>query len=247
MAAPGSHCVIHIDTGMNRLGLTEREVMGLAEQRDRLAALNIRYVISHLACADTPEHPLNERQRQAFETLSAVWGLPLRLSLANSSGIFMGENYHFDLARPGCALYGINPQPGTSNPMQGVVTLKARILQVRDIDKAGTVGYGATFTALPSSKYAALSVGYADGYFRSFTGAGKVVIHGVKCPVIGRVSMDSIVVDISQIKQPVRTSDWAEIIGAQHPVDAAAAEAGTIGYEILTALGQRYERKYTGG
>lgn len=234
--AAGKPCVLHIDTGMNRLGLSAHEVAAVD-----LKPLGLRYVMSHLACADDPAHPLNAGQLSAFKALTGALARPLRLSLANSAGIFLGPDYHFDLARPGCALYGINPAAGP-NPMRGVVTLKGKIVQIREIKEAGTVGYGATYKVSPPAKIATVSVGYADGYLRSLTGRGHVFIGKTKCPVIGRVSMDTIVVDATNADA---SSGYAEIIGGQQPVDEVAAQAGTIGYEILTSLGKRYKRVYT--
>jgi alanine racemase len=236
--------VLHIDTGMNRLGFSAKEIADLASRPEALKPFDIRYVMSHLACGDTPGHPMNAAQLETFRRLAASFEKPFRMSFANSGGVLLGEAYHFDLARPGCALYGINPQSGIENPMQGVVTFEGAVLQVRDIDSAGSVGYGASYPVSLGQKYATISVGYADGYLRSLGGRGTVVIAGVKCPVVGRVSMDSIVADISHLKAEVRIGDTAEIIGAQQLVDEVAAQAGTIGYEILTGLGKRVKRIY---
>lgn len=235
-SAADKPCVLHIDTGMNRLGLSAHE----AEATD-LKGLDIRYLMSHLACADEPPHPKNAEQLTLFKKLSAGMSRPLRLSLANSAGIFLGHDYHFDLARPGCALYGLNPAQGV-NPMRGVITLKARILQIREITKVETVGYGATYKTTPPALCATISLGYADGYLRSLSGKGAVYINGRKCPVAGRVSMDTIVVDVSGIGD---VGDYAEIIGPHQSADEVAAQAGTIGYEILTSLGKRHKRVYT--
>lgn len=234
--AAGAACILHIDTGMNRLGLSAHEVASVD-----LKQLGLRYVMSHLACGDEPSHPLNAKQLSSFKNLTSALGRPLRLSLANSAGIFLGPDYHFDLARPGCALYGINPTAGV-NPMRGVVTLKAKILQIREIKEVGTAGYGATYKVAPPAKTATVSVGYADGYLRSLTGAGHVFIGSKKCPVIGRVSMDTIIVDVTGVDT---SGGYAEIIGGHQSVDEVAAQAGTIGYEILTSLGKRYKRVYT--
>jgi alanine racemase len=239
--------VIHIDTGMNRLGLSLKEASELAERRELLKPIDVRYVMSHLACADEPAHVMNAEQLALFKNLTAALGLPLRYSLANSGGIFLGEAYHFDLARPGCALYGINPTGLPENPMRGVITLKCRILQARSIDISTTVGYGAAYKVSPPANCVTISVGYADGYLRSHTGRGVVYIGGEKCPVIGRVSMDSIIVDTTALKIQPQAGDWAEVVGAHQGVDDLAAQAGTIGYEILTSLGKRYRREYTGG
>lgn len=235
--------ILHIDTGMNRLGLSGKETGGLT--KDLLAPLDIRYVMSHLACGDEVDHPMNREQLESFKTLTGGLGLPFRLSLANSAGILLGEDYHFDLVRPGCGLYGIHPLSSGPNPMAGTVTLKARIVQARSIDRTSTVGYGATYSVTPPANCVTVSVGYADGYLRSATTRGTVVINGEKCPVIGRVSMDSIIVDVTKLKTPAEEGGWAEIIGPHQTVDEVAAQAGTIGYEILTSLGKRYKRNYT--
>lgn len=240
--------VIHVDTGMNRLGLAAAEVSTLAaDHADLFKALDIRYVMSHLACADEPAHPLNAEQLASFHKLTAALNRPLRYSFANSGGIFLGADYHFDLARPGCALYGINPTGQPENPMAPVVTLEARILQTRRIDSPATVGYGASYRVAPPVKCATVSIGYADGYLRSLTGRGQVYVRGQKCPVIGRVSMDSIVIDITQAAADIAPGEAVEILGPHRLVDDVAAEAGTIGYEILTGLGRRTPRHYTGG
>lgn len=240
--------IIHIDTGMNRLGLSASEVSTLAAAHAGIfKALDIRYVMSHLACADEPAHPLNAEQLTNFHKLTAALGQPLRYSFANSGGIFLGADYHFDLARPGCALYGINPTGQPQNPMLPVVTFEARILQTRRIDSPATVGYGASYRVAPPAKCATVSIGYADGYLRSLTGKGHVFVRGEKCPVIGRVSMDSIVIDVTHLTAEPAPGDVVEILGAQRLVDDVAAEAGTIGYEILTGLGRRTPRQYIGG
>lgn len=238
--------VIHLDTGMNRLGLSAKEVTALVRRNDLLQPIDLRYIMSHLACADQPQHPKNLEQLSRFKQLSAELGIACRYSLANSAGILLGDDYHFDLVRPGCGLYGINPSIGVPSPVHGVVTLRARILQTRDIDQPGTVGYGGEYKIAPPAKCATISAGYADGYLRSLTGHGAVFINGKKCPVIGRVSMDFITVDISALEQSPRVGDWVEIIGPHQTVDDVAAQAGTIGYEILTRLGKRYKRSYTG-
>ena len=202
--------------------------------------------MSHLACADEPEHPKNRDQLATFKKLTAHLALPCRLSFANSSGIFLGNDYHFDQARPGCSLYGINPQHSDENPMQGVVTLKVRILQIRDVATGETAGYGASYKVSSPVKLATISVGYADGILRCIGQNGMVAIGGQKCPIVGRVSMDTIIVDVTAVKSPLHIGDYAEIIGPHQTVDEVAAQAGTIGYEILTSLGKRYKRIYTG-
>lgn len=234
--------LLHLDTGMNRLGLSPADVEKLLPETFK--TLDIRCVMSHLACADDPAHPKNAQQLQAFRRLLALLPGPARVSLANSAGIFLGADYHFDLARPGCALYGISPQTAGPNPMRNPVTLRAQILQTRRIDRGETVGYGASYVAASPVKCATISAGYADGYLRSLSGRGLVFINGEKCPVIGRVSMDTIVADVSSLKTECRAGDFAEIIGRHQTADDVARQAGTIGYEILTSLGARYERIY---
>lgn len=238
--------LLHVDTGMNRLGLSAKDATRLFSDKTALQALDIRYIMSHLACADEPNNPMNSAQRALLEQLTKALQTPCRLSFANSAGIFLGPDYHFDLVRPGCALYGIKPFDKGENPMQGAVTLKGRILQTRIIDISSTVGYGASYRAVPPANCATVSVGYADGYLRSATGRGMVVIDGKKCPVIGRVSMDTIIVDTTKLSVQPQAGDWAEIIGPGQTVDQVAEQAGTIGYEILTSLGKRYQRNYTG-
>lgn len=235
---------IHIDTGMNRLGLGPDELDRLVDEPGRLGGIDIAFWMTHLACADEATHPMNEVQRTRF--LDAMGRLPAAPGcLANSSGIFLGPGYHLGLARPGCALYGVNPVPGRTNPMRQTVRLMGRVLQVRDVDSPMTVGYGATHTATGPAKIATVAVGYADGYLRSASSRGKVVIGGFEVPVVGRVSMDMIGVDVSTLPEEfARAGAWAEIVGPSHPVDALAAEAGTIGYEILTSMGSRYRREY---
>ncbi len=234
--------VLQLDTGMNRLGLSAADVERL--EAETFKALDIRYVMSHLACADDPVHDKNVTQRDLFETLTGRLPVPCRRSLANSAGIFLGPEYHFDLVRPGCGLYGISPLAQGENQLRNPVTLRARILQIRRIDRPETVGYGATHTVVPPAKCATISAGYADGYLRSLSGRGAVFIGGEKCPVIGRVSMDTIVVDITKLTLACQVGDWAEIIGPRQTADDVARQAGTIGYEILTGLGARYERNY---
>jgi alanine racemase len=238
--------VIQIDTGMNRLGLAAEEVTRLKNNPEILKPLDIRYLLSHLACADEPAHPKNKEQLEVFRRLTGQLGLPSRLSFANSAGVFLGADYHFDQARPGAALYGINPLNGASNPMHGVVTFKTRILQIKDVDSGGTVGYGASYQVSTPVKLAILSAGYADGCLRSLAGNGVVYVRGQKCPVIGRVSMDLLAVDVTKVMPLPEAGECAEIIGEHQTVNDVAEAAKTIGYEILTSLGKRYKRIYSG-
>lgn len=238
---------IHIDTGMNRLGLPRQELARLSDEPARLSGIDTRYVMSHLACAEEPDHPLNQAQLDAFNRRRAR--LPAApASFANSSGIFLGATYHFDLARPGVALYGVNPTPGRPSPMRQVVRLQARILQVREIDASQTVGYGATRRVGAGARVATLAAGYADGYLRSLSDNGSAWIGAQRLPVLGRVSMDLITVDASGVAEDlVRPGGFVDLIGPHYDVDALAADAGSIGYEILTALGARYHRIYLDG
>lgn len=243
--ADGAPAVLHVDTGMNRLGLAAADLEHPA-LAGWLARFDLRYVMSHLACADDADHPMNAAQLARLGAAVRRLGRPVRLSLANSGGIMLGSGYHCDLVRPGCALYGINPRPGQPNAMQEVVQARARITQVHDIAAGETIGYGASYTVPRAGKYATVSVGYADGYLRSLTGRGAVAIGGQRCPLAGRVSMDSVVADVSHLAEPPVAGTWAELIGPALPVDEVAAMAGTIGYEILTSLGRRYVRRYLG-
>jgi alanine racemase len=243
---------IHIDTGMNRLGLTLDEAQGIIP-RINAGDHGITLVMSHLACAETLHHPLNAKQVAAFREIARLFaGVPA--SLANSSGIFLGPQYPFDLVRPGAALYGVNPTPEADNPMQPVVELKARIVQTRSIDKGESVGYGATWTARRPTRLAIVSAGYADGYFRAGgsndgTRGAEVVVAGTRCPVAGRVSMDLLAIDITALPShaAVRRGHLATLIGEGITVDELAHHFGTIGYEVLTSLGDRYNRIYKGG
>ena len=238
-AWPGEDAVLHIDTGMTRLGLDPADAAALDRRRFRL-------VMSHLACADEPDHPLNEVQRRLFAELAARFDAPA--SLANSSGIFLGPGYRFDTARPGMALYGLNPTPGEANPMQPVVRLEGRVLQVREVDRPLTVGYGATAEVRAGQRLATVAAGYADGYLRAASPRAGALLHGRRAPLVGRVSMDSIVVDVTGLPPgSVKPGDWAVLIGEGMDADALAEAAGTIGYEVLTSLGARYARSWTGG
>ena len=237
---------LHLDTGMNRLGLPEAEDAALAAEPGRLDGIRIVHVMSHLACAEEAGNPMNEAQRAAFAERKAR--LPAApASLANSSGIFLGPAFHFEMARPGVALYGANPTPGEANPMSEVVHLQGRILQVRRVDTPQTVGYGAAFQAAGPTRIATVALGYADGYLRSLSNRGTASLAGVRVPVAGRVSMDLVTLDVSAVP-PERAQPGAlvDMIGGGIPLDEVAEAAGTIPYEILTALGQRYTRTYTG-
>src|SRR5579862_4864956 len=241
---------IHVDTGMQRLGLTIAEAQGLIP-RIHAGDHGISLVMSHLACAESLNHPMNARQLATFrEIASAFSGVPA--SLSNSSGIFLGGAFQFDMVRPGAALYGVNPTPEADNPMQPVVDLKARIVQIRDVERGESVGYGGNWTARRPTKLAIVSAGYADGYFRAGssndgTRGAEVIVAGKRCPVAGRISMDLMAVDITDLdKNAVRRGHMVSLIGDGISVDDLAHHFGTIGYEVLTSLGARYARVYKG-
>ncbi|HJS30759.1 MAG TPA: alanine racemase C-terminal domain-containing protein, partial [Alphaproteobacteria bacterium] len=174
-------------------------------------------------------------RRRAFPGVAA--------SLANSSGIFLGPQYHFDLARPGCALYGINPTPGHPNPVGQVARLQGKILQIRDVDPPRTVGYGATHRVTATTRVATIAAGYADGWPRSLSNRGSAYFGDIRVPIVGRVSMDLITLDVTSAPQ-IKVGDTVELMGDRLPVDDVATKAGTIGYELLTRLGRRFARAY---
>ena len=233
---------VHVDTGMSRLGLSPAEVVILSGEPERLDGTGVVLVMSHLACADEPSHALNRRQLDAFRGARAQ--LPAAPgSLAASSGIFLGAAWACELVRPGAALYGVAPVPGENNPMRSVVTLTARILQVREIDRDTPVGYGATFRAPAHVTIATAAVGYADGYLRALGNRGAGFIGSQRVPLVGRVSMDLTTFDVTGVPLAVPGAK-IELIGPQLGVDDVAAAAGTSGYEILTSLGDRYARTY---
>lgn len=262
---------LHFDTGMNRLGLPVEEAPTFVFRAKR-PDHGIALVMSHLACADTPHHPLNDKQIAAFRELRFLFrGIPS--SLANSSGIFLGPAAHCDMVRPGAALYGVNPTPATQNLMEPVVALKARIVQVRDVPKGMTVGYGASWIADNAARIAVVSAGYADGYLRATGNAGAgaktgfklgarfgakrgakaaaktfacALIAGRRSPIVGRISMDLMAFDVTGLPtELVHRGDYATLIGDGITVDELAAWSGTIGYEVLAALGRRYRRVWT--
>jgi alanine racemase len=243
-ARPGREAVLHLDTGMSRLGMCAEEVDMLAAHPHRLENLKLEYVMTHLACADEPSHPLNSEQLRQFEALRAK--LPrTRTSIANSAGVFIGPEHCGDLVRPGIGLYGGNPFIDRPNPMDPVVTLNAKVLQVRTVHDRLTVGYGATCELEPPARLATLGIGYADGYKRSLGNRGFAAVDGIRVPVVGRVSMDLVCVDISGVAaERVHPGRFLELIGPAVPLEEVAAAAGTVNYEILTSLGHRLRRVY---
>lgn len=239
--------VLHVDTGMARLGLTEADVRVIANDPARLDGLTLRYVMSHLAAAEDPSNPSNARQLQRFEQLRTQLP-PTPASFANSSGVFLGAAFHFDLLRPGAALYGVAPVPGRDNPMHPVVRLQGRVLQVATVPAGSPVGYNGRFVADGAMRVATVSVGYADGFPRTLGNRAAAGCDGARLPVIGAVSMDMITLDVSALPDNrLYPGALVDVIGGDaDSLDAVAAKGGTIAYEILTSLGSRYWRHYTG-
>tara|TARA_B100000686_G_scaffold352513_1_gene454739 strand:+ start:279 stop:1394 length:1116 start_codon:yes stop_codon:yes gene_type:complete len=250
IALGGAHelaIAIQLDTGMTRYGISESQLMSLKQCLTGASVPSL--LMSHLACAEDEQHWLNNVQLEQFRKFVDILGLGKNssciLSLANSSGIFLGENYHFAMARAGAALYGINPQPEKLNKMAGVLQLRAKVAQVRFVDSPTTVGYGATHQVNAPTRIATVPVGYADGFLRALGGRASAYVGDICVPVIGRVSMDAITLDISGVPEAVDLeAETVEIIGPRRPVDVVASEAGTIGYEILTRISNRIRRVY---
>jgi alanine racemase len=235
---------LHVDTGMNRLGFSGGEVRAVANS-DKVACLTL--LMSHLACADLPEDAKNARQLAAFRDIRQLFSAPA--SLANSAGIMLGPDYHFDMVRPGVALYGGEYRNGEA--LDVVVTAEARILQVRSVKKGETVGYGRTQTLTRDSRIAIFAAGYADGYIRSAGSSdarpgASVFIAGRRAPLVGRVSMDLSAADVTDIPSDITPGQHVELFGKDLPIDEVATAAGTIGYELLTGLSRRAERRYLG-
>jgi alanine racemase len=232
---------------MSRLGLSSQELAAVVEDQRRLDGIELRYVMSHLACAEQQDYSLNAQQLTLFQEARHV--LPRAgASLANSSGVFLGPDYHFDLARPGAALYGVAPVAGAPNPMKQVVRLQGKVIQVRAIEAGTGVGYGVTWRAPSPRRIATVSVGYADGFLRSLSNRAVAWFDDTPLPLVGIISMDTITLDVSDLPADALQPDsLIDLINEWHTVDALAQEAGTIGYEILTSLGGRYFRQYVGG
>lgn len=237
---------VQVDTGMSRMGMSAADLAELGEPAGWLDGLEPALLMSHLACADDPAHPMNGAQRTRFEALRARFPA-MACSLANSSAVFLGPDFHYDLVRPGAALYGIDPQPGAPNPLRQAVSLQARIVQVREVEAGAAVGYGARFVADGPRHIATIAVGYADGWLRALSGRGFAFVDGVRVPVAGTVSMDSITLDVTGIaRERIAPGLCVELLGPHQHVDHVAAQAGTIGYEVLTRLGARFHRVYLG-
>lgn len=236
--------LIHFDTGMHRLGLGPDETETLLGDRACLEGLETTMVLSHFACADEKDHPMNGRQAADFAALAARFPHAVA-SLCNSAGLFRDKAWHHGLIRPGIALYGGNPTPETANPVLPVVTLDVPVLQVRTVKKGRSIGYAAGHVFDKDTVTATLGFGYADGYIRAAGGKSFVYWQGKACPVVGRVSMDLVTVDLGGLRGPLPVpGDTMTALGAEYTVDDLAKAAGTISYEILTALGARYRRIY---
>lgn len=242
---------VQVDSGLNRLGLDRGDVDAAMADGEMLSWLDLKLVLSHLACADDPNDPKNAAQLAEFRTLAARM-LPAPLSLAASDGLMLGRPFHFDLVRPGYALYGGQAFQGGPTPVRPVVRVEARVLQVRDVPDGATIGYAATFATKGTRRIATVAAGYADGLFRHLSAAtgetgGCIEIGGHRAPIVGRVSMDLITIDVTDSPSAVRRGDLVTLIGPNLSIEAVGAAAGTIGYEVLTSLGRRYHRTYLDG
>ncbi len=233
--------LLHIDTGMSRLGLSGAELDIVTADPSRLAGIDWHYAMTHLVSAECPGDAINAAQLARFEAACARLP-PMKRSLANSSGIFLGAGYRSDLARPGAALYGVNPTPGHANPMRTTVQLTAPVLQVRDIGAGEGVGYNACFVTTRPTRVATVALGYADGYHRAASRGAQAGFDGARVPLIGRVSMDLLTFDATD-HPLLRAGSRLEIIGPNVPPDEVAGWMGTNGYEVLTSLGHRAERR----
>lgn len=235
--------VIQVDSGMSRLGLSPEDIDRLpAGLTDEVEAV---LVMSHLACADAPDAAANQEQLARFEALADRIDPGAPRSLANSAGVFIGEAFRQDLVRPGLALYGAEPVAGLEGLLRPVVRLEARVLQLREIGAGAGVGYGLTYVADQARRLATVSVGYADGWPRSLGGRAAAYFEGVRLPIVGRVSMDGMTLDVSELPAGrLVEGDFVELIGPRQTLEAVAASAETIAYEILTALGRRFARTY---
>lgn len=248
-------CALHVDTGFNRLGLHVDEALALADDVSRPASFAPVLVMSHLACGDDQLSPMNKQQLESFRKVTAAYE-GIESSLAASAGIFLGDNYHFDLTRPGIALYGGEAVNGMTNPMRPVATAEARVIQVKTVRAGESVSYGRALKLTRDSRLAIVAAGYADGYMRSQSSGGVPLrnalpqggqgfFEGYRVPVAGRITMDLTIFDVTDLPDNlIRAGDYVELFGKNIPVDEAARAAGTIGYEMLTSVGLRHERKY---
>ena len=243
-AMPAVPVAVQIDTGMTRAGLSADDVERLGRDSERLSRLSLGLLITHLACADDPSHPLNETQVAAFERLVRCLP-PTPTSIANSAGLFLSPRFRGDLVRPGLSLYGGRWGRAPEEVLEPVVSLHARILQIRALSTDAPVGYGATWVARAPARIATVGVGYADGYPRSLGNHGVAVVAGVRVPVVGRVSMDLITLDVSALPaEALAVGDRVELYGRTMPIEEVAERAGTVTYELLTRLSPRIPRYY---
>ena len=231
----GRSAILALDTGMSRLGLTRREAETLAQTPSALDGIGLEYVMSHLACADEPDHPMNAYQLDLFRRMTDGTGVPR--SFAATGGILLGKDYHFEITRPGIGLYGGQPFAAA----RPVVRLDLPVAQVRHLEAGEVVGYGNSWRARRPSRIASVVAGYADGLLRSLSNKGALWAGDVPCPLVGRVSMDTITVDVTDLEE---VPSALMMIGPNQSFDDLASVAGTIGYEILTSLGSRYNRRY---
>lgn len=230
---------LHFDTGMNRLGLPVSDAAEIAEASE---AQNPILLISHLACSEACDSAMNAHQLDVFGQVSAAFpGVPA--SLCNSGGVWLGSDYHHALTRPGIALYGGGTPPEGMTLKPGM-TLSAPILQVRQIASGETVGYNATWRAEKPTLIATLAIGYGDGFPRSASNKGFATLGGTRCPILGRVSMDLITIDVTEAADLARPGVYAQLIGPEAALEEQAALAGTIGYELTTGLTPRVKRIY---
>jgi len=237
---------IHIDTGMNRLGMAASELAILAaEHAKRLEGIRLVLLMSHLACADDADAKMNRVQLDRFRTALAMLP-PAPASLAASGGVLLGKEFLFDMVRPGLALYGGNPRPSGANPFAVAARLTARILQLRRVDKGQSVGYGASFRTRRPSVLAIAALGYADGLMRAISNRGAGAIGGVRAPVVGRVSMDLVTLDVTDVPGALEPGLEVEFVGDTISLEEVAQAADTASYEILTSLSRRAARRYEG-
>jgi alanine racemase len=241
---PGTPAALQIDSGMTRLGLDIGDLSALGPRWRQPGGIAL--LLSHLACAEDPRHPLNRAQLERFTAAWQALGRP-RASLANSSGVLLGADWRFELVRPGAGLYGLNPTPQQPNPLHTVVRLTAPVLQVRDVREDTSVGYGASYRMKAPGRIATVACGYADGYPRAASNRALALVGGQRVPLIGRLSMDLLMLDVSAVPAgSPQPGDAVELLGTEYDVDALAGAAGTIGYELLTHLGRLSRRRYHG-
>ncbi|CAL7960382.1 Alanine racemase, catabolic [Alphaproteobacteria bacterium] len=236
--------ILHIDTGLNRLGFPFEDVHNFIESQRSTPNMELRYIMSHLSCADTPTHDSNASQLKNFLEIATLFpNVPL--TFANSSGIFLGPGYHFNMVRPGAAMYGFSPTPHTLNPMLPVLTLKAKILQRKVLEQKSCVGYGAAYIADTGSKLLIIECGYSNGYCRMLNICGKAYVAGYFLPIAGRISMDLCTLDASILPNNIFLNvDFVELLNEHLTIDDLAKAANTIPYELSIILGSHCKRVY---